>query len=41
MSTLLLRNLATLPVEQQLTDGINYDIAVKEFINRKARKVTV
>jgi len=28
MSTLQLRNLATLSIEQQLTDGINFDFAI-------------
>jgi len=41
MSTLRLRNHATLSVEQQLTDEINFDIATEEFTNKKARKVTV
>ena len=41
MSTLRLRNLATLSIEQQLTDNINFDIAIEEFANKKARKVTV
>ena len=41
MSTLWLRNLATLSTEKQLTDNINFDIAVEEFANHKARKVTV
>ena len=41
MSTLRLRNLATLSVEQQSTDNINFDIAIEEFANKKARKVTV
>jgi len=41
MSTLRLRNLATLSIEQQLTDNINFDIAIKEFANKKTRKVTV
>jgi len=41
MSTLRLRNLATLSVEQQLTNKINFDIAFEEFANKKARKVTV
>jgi len=41
MSTLRLRNLATLSIEQQLTDNIIFDIAVEEFANKKARKVTV
>ena len=41
MSTLRLRNHATLSVERQLTDSINSDIAIEEFANKKARKVTV
>jgi len=41
MSTLRLRNLATLSIEQQWTDNINFDIAFEEFGNNKARKVTV
>jgi len=41
MSTLRLRNLATLSIEQQLTDKIIFDIAIEEFANKKARKVTV
>jgi len=41
MSTLRLRNLATLSIEQQLTDEINFDIAIEEFANKKPRKVTV
>jgi len=41
MSTLRLRNLATLSAEQQLTDEINFDIATEEFANKKARKVTM
>jgi len=42
MSTLQLRNLAILmSVEQQLTDGINFDIVTEEFANKKARKVTL
>jgi len=36
-----LRNLATLSIEQQLTDNINFDIAIEELANKKARKVTV
>ena len=40
-STLRLRNLATLSVEQQLTDNVNFDITIEEFANKKARKVTV
>jgi len=40
MSTLRLRNLATLSIEQQLTDTINFDIAIEEFANKKSRKVT-
>jgi len=39
MRTLRLRNLATLSVEQQLRDEINFDIAIEEFANKKARKV--
>ena len=41
MSALRLRNLATLCTEQQLTDKINSDIAIEEFANKKARKVSV
>jgi len=41
MSVLRLRNLATLFIEQQLTDKINFDIAIEEFANNKARKVSV
>jgi len=41
MSTLRMRNLAIPSTEQQLTDEINFDIAVEEFANKKARKVTV
>jgi len=41
ISTLRLRNLATLSIEQQLPDEINFDIAIEEFANNKARKVTV
>jgi len=41
MSTLRLRSLATLFVEQQLTENINLDIAIEEFANKEARKVTV
>ena len=41
MRTLRLRCLATLFVEQQLTDNIHLDIAIDEFANKKARKVTV
>jgi len=41
MSTLRLRNVATLSIEQQLTDKINFDIATEEFANKKATKVTV
>jgi len=40
MSTLRLRNLVTLSIEQQLTDNINFDIVNEEFANKKARKVT-
>ena len=41
MSVLRLRNLATLSIEQQLTDKINFNIAIEEFANKKARKVSV
>jgi len=41
MSTLRLRNLATVSLEQQLTDKTNFDIDIEEFANKKARKVTV
>ena len=41
ISALRLRNLATLSIEQQLTDKINFDIAIEEFANKKARKVSV
>ena len=41
MSTLLLRNLAILSIKQQLTGEINFDVAIVEIANRKARKVTV
>ena len=41
MSTLRLRSLATLFVEQHLTENINLNIAIEEFANKKARKVTV
>jgi len=41
MSTLRLRNLAILSIEQQLTDEINFDIATEEFANKKARKGAV
>jgi len=38
MSTLWLRNLATLSIEQRLTDTINFDIATEEFANKKVKK---
>jgi len=41
MSALRFRNLATLSIEQQLTHKINFDIAIEEFANKKARKVSV
>jgi len=41
MSTLRLRNLATLSIKEQLTDKINFDIPIEEFANKKARKVSV
>jgi len=28
-------------VEQQLTDKINFDIAIEEFAKKKSRKITV
>jgi len=40
-SSLRLRNLATLSIKQQLTEKINFDIAIEEFANKKARKVSV
>jgi len=40
MSALRLRNLATLSIEQQLTDKTNFDIAIEEFANKKIRKVS-
>ena len=39
MSTLRLRNLVTLSIEQQLTDEINVAIAIAEFANKKARNL--
>jgi len=41
MSTLRLRNLATLSIEQQVTDEINFDIAIEAFAKKEARKITV
>jgi len=41
ISTLPLRNLTTLSREQQVTDHINFDIAIEEFAYKKARKVTM
>jgi len=41
MSTLRMRYLAIPSIEKQLTDEINFDIAVEEFANKKARRVTV
>jgi len=41
MSTLRLKSLATLFVEQHLTDNINLDIVIKDFASKKTRKVTV
>jgi len=43
MSTLRLRNaVAMMPLQkQQLTDEINFDIAIEKFANKKTRKVTV
>jgi len=40
VSTLRLRYLATLSMEQRLTDTINFDIAIEEFANKKSKKVT-
>jgi len=37
----VVENFATLSIEQQLTDNINFDIVTEEFANKKARKVTV
>ena len=39
MNTLRLRNLATLSIEQQLTDNINFGIATEEFANKWQEKV--
>jgi len=39
MSTLQLRSLATLFVEQHLTENINLDIAVEEFANTRQEKL--
>jgi len=36
-----MRYLAIPSIEKQLTDEINFDIAVEEFANKKARRVTV
>jgi len=41
MNTLRYRNLVILSNEQQLTDKLNFDIAIEEFANKKARKVTL
>jgi len=41
MSTLRLKSLTTLSIEQQFTDKINFDIAIEEFAKKKARKVSV
>jgi len=41
MSTLQLGNLATLSIEQQLTNKVNFDNAIEEFANKKVRKFTV
>jgi len=42
LSTWRLRNLAILSIiEQRFTDKIDFDIAIEEFPNKKARKVTV
>ena len=39
MSTLRLRNLATLSIEQQLADEMNFDIAIEEFANKTQEKL--
>jgi len=39
MSTLWLRNLALLSVEQQLTDEINFDITIEEFSKKRQEKL--
>jgi len=39
MSTLWLRNLAIFSVEQQLTDEINFDIAIEEFAKKRQEKL--
>jgi len=39
MSTLRLRNLVTLSIEQQLTGNINFDIAIEEFANKRQEKL--
>jgi len=41
MSTLRLRNFATLSTEQQLTDELKFDNNIEEYANKKAGKVTV
>jgi len=41
MSTLQLRNLATLFIEPRLTDEMTFDIIIEEFANKKARKVSM
>ena len=41
MSTLRLRNLAILSIEQQLTDATDFDNVIDDFANRKARKLTL
>jgi len=39
MSYLRLRNLTTWSIEQQLTDDINFDIAIEEFANKRQGKL--
>ena len=41
MSTLRLKSLTTLSIEQQFTDKINFDIPIEEFAKKKAKKVSV
>lgn len=41
MSTLRLRNLAILSIEQQLSNEIDFDGVIDDFANRKARKVNL
>ena len=41
MSTLRLRNLAMLSMEQQLTDEIKFENVIEEFASKKARKINL